>query len=66
MEPEAGKGPGTRDWGTPGKDMVPVAGKAPGTRDCGKPPVDRHTPVKTVSTHRTAYAGGKRLVNVSY
>ena len=29
LEPEAGKGPGDRDWGTPGKNLGPEAGVLP-------------------------------------
>ena len=51
--PGGGTRSGTPPGGVPGQ--VPPQG---GTRS-GTPPVDRQTPVKTVPSRRTTYAGGK-------
>ena len=52
------RGGGTRTWVPPGGWVrVPPGG---GTRTWVPPPVDRQTPVKTVPSRRTTYAGGNK------
>ena len=45
----------------PGEDMGPEAGKGTWDQRLEYPPVDRHTPVETVPSRRTTYAGGNKL-----
>ena len=50
-------------WSPPGwTDLTPP----PGLTDLTPPPVDRQTPVKTVPSRHTMYAGGKNLQNIYF